>query len=146
MTSESIKRRIIGETIGVARVLLDMLTEEAAALVSMKHGAPTGFAEAKHRLSFIYAGKLQELKDTGALRTLEPALGELLSLNQSVREAAQRNADLLQGAMEANRRLIVIMAMAYATAPAPIPAQSMVRHHPGSPFKVTPTVPAVGHC
>jgi len=143
MTTDAAKRRIIDETIAIARVLLDLLHEEARALAAMKIDAPTGFAEAKHRLSLAYAGKLKELKDSGALRTAEPVLGDLLALNEAVRDAARRNAAQLQGAMEANRRLIAIMRQAADRPAMPI---AIVIPRRAAARAAMPTVSAVGHC
>ena len=101
--------RTIAETAQLAHELLDVLQRESQALGVMKLEAPSGFAEAKNRLIAAYAYKLEELREAEMAPEAEPALAELRRLNDEVLATARKNAALLEGAMNGNRRLLEIM-------------------------------------
>jgi flagellar biosynthesis/type III secretory pathway chaperone len=96
----------ITETLDLARELLQVLNKESEALAAMRLKAPVGFAEAKSRLIAAYSYKLEELRAATMQPEAEPALAELRALNDEVMAAAQHNAAMLSGAMDANRRVI----------------------------------------
>ena len=112
----------IAAAIKAARALLGVLQREAKALAAMKIHAPTGYAEAKTRLTAAYADSLRVLAASGLAPEDEPALAALIEVNTELKAAAIHNTALLQGAIDANRRLIEIMAQAMARRPAPVAA------------------------
>lgn len=112
----------IADAIKAARALLAVLQREAKALAAMKIHAPTGFAEAKTRLTATYAESLRALAAAGLAPEEEPALAELVAVNAELKAAALHNTALLQGAIDANRRMIAILANAQALRRAPVSA------------------------
>ncbi|MEI6987416.1 MAG: hypothetical protein WCK65_14935 [Rhodospirillaceae bacterium] len=110
---------VIAESADLARSLLDVLLREAEALGAMKLKAPTGFAEVKTRLIAAYAFKLEELREVPMVPAAESALAELRVLNDRVMDAARHNAAALEGAIEANKRLLEIVVKAVGEQSAP---------------------------
>lgn len=110
---------VIADTADLARELLDVLNREAAALTAMKLQAPTGYAEAKTRLIAAYTVKLEELREQPRGPEAEEAIAALRALNEAVLDAARRNAAMLQGAMDGNRRMIEIVVKAVERERAP---------------------------
>ncbi len=110
---------IIASATDLACELLDVLCREAEALAAMRLEAPKGFAETKNRLVVAYSYVLEELQETPLAPGTDAALARLKALNTDVMTAARSNAAALEGALEANRRMldIVIKAMDRQRAP-----------------------------
>jgi len=105
---------IVGRAQELMANLITTLADEVGAVSTMGRDAPSGFAEAKTRFSAALQITLEELgqvsADDRAHPTASAALKALEEDFRILREAANHNAAALQGAIDANRMMLDLIA------------------------------------
>jgi flagellar biosynthesis/type III secretory pathway chaperone len=110
------------ELITISGELASVLEQENAALTRYDRGCLQSLLDEKARLGRAYESRMEALGgDAKALVDADPDLGQRLrEIGAVVRDLIARNARLLKIAIEANRRVVDLIAEAVkATAPGP---------------------------
>jgi flagellar biosynthesis/type III secretory pathway chaperone len=110
------------ELIAISGELASVLERENAALTRYDRGSLQSILDEKTRLGRAYESRMEALGDDAtALAEADPDLGQRLrEIGAEVRDLIARNARLLKIAIEANRRVIDLIAEAVkASAPGP---------------------------
>jgi flagellar biosynthesis/type III secretory pathway chaperone len=100
------------ELIAISGQLADVLERENAALTRYERGSLPALLEEKTRLGRAYESRMETLgDDAAALAEADPDLGRRLGeIGARVRDLIARNARLLKIAIEANRRVVDVIA------------------------------------
>src|SRR3990172_5148022 len=110
------------ELIAISGQLASVLERENAALTHYDRGSLHALLDEKTRLGRAYESRMETLGgDAAALAEADPDLGQhLREIGAQVRDLIARNARLLKIAIEANRRVVDLIAEAVkASAPGP---------------------------
>lgn len=110
------------ELIAISGQLANVLERENAALTHYERGGLQALLDEKTRLGRAYESRMEALGgDATALGEADPDLGQRLrEIGANVRDLIARNARLLKIAIEANRRVVDLIAEAVkASAPGP---------------------------
>ena len=107
----------INDLIEITERLANLLTAENRALRDKNASEATQFIEEKTNLSRIYETRIKGImEDPSSLSTVAPELREKLhELGKKVNEMIQENARLLKITIEANRRVVEMVAAAVKT-------------------------------
>ncbi|MBM3950605.1 MAG: flagellar protein FlgN [Rhodospirillales bacterium] len=112
----------LSELIAISGQLADVLEQENAALTRYERGSLPALLEEKTRLGRAYESRMETLgDDPAAMAEADPDLGgRLREIGARVRDLIERNARLLKIAIEANRRVVDLIAEAVkSSAPGP---------------------------
>jgi flagellar biosynthesis/type III secretory pathway chaperone len=112
----------VKDLITITSRLAEVLARENDALRARRHGELDEILDQKTTLGRIYESRLEGLADDkDALKGVDPALRERLrGLGDKVNDLIEENARLLRVAIEANRRVVDMIAEAVkASAPGP---------------------------
>ena len=107
----------VNDLIEITERLASLLTKENQALVDKNANEATQYLDEKGNLSRIYETRIQGLiDDPSILANAAPELREKLrELGESVNIMIQENAQLLKITIEANRRVVAMVADAVKT-------------------------------
>jgi len=107
----------VNDLIEITERLADLLKKENKALINKDANEATQYLEEKGNLSRVYETRVQGLmEDPSILNNAAPELREKLrELGESVNTMIRENAKLLKITIEANRRVVAMVADAVKT-------------------------------